>query len=99
MTGGVVESSAIAILDTRLGSIELKLDRLIRLEVHQQNHSIDIKRAFVRVEKIEDRLRDLEIALGEAAVRTSSNSGVITVFVSAAISIAVGVITWKVRGG
>lgn len=86
-------------LDKRLGSIEGKLDRLIRLEERQNNHSDDLKRAFVRIEKVEDRVRQLEIRDGAASVRTNHNSGAITIFVSALVSIVVGVITWKVRGG
>ncbi|MBL4799588.1 MAG: hypothetical protein JKY50_19465 [Oleispira sp.] len=82
----------------RLSSIENKLDRIIRVEERQNNHTDDLKRVFVRVEKVEDRVRQLEITAGEASVRTSGNSGAITVFVSALASIAVGIIVWNLRG-
>jgi hypothetical protein len=98
MSGGV-DSGSIAILDKRLGSIEAKLDSLIRLEERQESHAADLKRAFVRIEKVEDRVRTLEIRDGAAAVRTNSNAGAITIIVSSVVSIAVGVVTWKVRGG
>ncbi len=94
----VVEIS-VGELSNRLSSIENKLDRIIRVEERQNNHSDDLKRAFVRIEKVEDRIRQLEIAAGEASVRTNGNSGAITIFISAMVSIAVGVIAFKVRGG
>lgn len=83
----------------RLSSIEHKIDRIIRVEEKQNNHSDDLKRCFVRIEKCEDRIRQLEIADGASSVRTNHNSGAITLFVSALVSIVVGVIAWKVRGG
>jgi hypothetical protein len=95
---GDVDSGSVAILDKRLGSIEAKLDSLIRLEERQESHATDLKRAFVRIEKVEDRVRQLEIRDGATAVRTSSNAGAITIIVSSVVSVVVGVITWKVRG-
>lgn len=95
---GRVDLGSIAILDKRLAGIEEKLDSLIRLEERQESHAVDLKRAFVRIEKIEDRVRQLEIRDGATAVRTNSNAGAITIIVSSVVSIVVGVITWKVRG-
>lgn len=82
----------------RLSSIENKLDRIIRVEERQSNQSDDLKRVFVRVEKVEDRVRQLEIAAGEASVRTNGNSGAITIFVGAMVSIVVGVVVWNLKG-
>ena len=83
----------------RLGNIEHKIDRIIRVEERQANHSDDLKRCFSKVEKCEDRIRQLEITDGAASVRTNHNSGAITLFISALVSIVVAVIAWKVRGG
>lgn len=90
--------TAMQILDKRLGSIESKLDRLIRLEERQNTHSNDIKRVFVRVEKVEERVRQIELKASESGVRTASNAGAITIFISSAVSIIVGVIAWKIKG-
>jgi hypothetical protein len=93
-----VATGVIAILDKRLGSIEIKLDKLIRLEERQETQSADIKRVFVKVEKAEDRIRQLEISAGESSVRTNHNSGSITLFVSAITSVVVAVIVWNLKG-
>ena len=93
-----VVGESMADLDKRLGSIEGKLDRLIRLEERQNNHGDDLKRAFQRIEKVEDRVRQLEITEGAASVRTNHNSGAITLFVSALVSVVVGVIVWNLKG-
>lgn len=82
----------------RLSSIENKLDRIIRVEERQNNHTDDLKRVFVRVEKVEDRVRQLEITAGEASVRTGGNSSAIAIFVGAMVSIAVGVVVWNLKG-
>lgn len=89
---------SMADLDKRLGSIEGKLDRLIRLEERQNNHGDDLKRAFQRIEKVEERVRQLEITEGAASVRTNHNSGAITIFVSAVVSVVVGIVAFKLRG-
>lgn len=89
---------SLSILDSRLVSIESKLDRIIRVEERQNTHADDLKRAYIRIEKIEVRVRDLELNGSASAVLTKSNAGAITVIVSAVISVVVGVITWKVRG-
>jgi hypothetical protein len=85
-------------VSNRLRSIEGKLDRIIRVEERQSNQSDDLKRVFVRVKEVEDRVRQLEITAGEASVRTSGNSGAITVFVSAMVSVVVGVVVWNLKG-
>jgi hypothetical protein len=82
-----------------LASMNDKLDRLILLEERQSNLSLDVKRLVIRVEKVEDRARILEIAESTASVRTSSNSSTISVIVSAVVSVIVGVVVWNVRGG
>jgi len=83
----------------RLGNIEHKIDRIIRVEERQANHSDDLKRCFARVDKCEERVRALEITDGAAAVRTNHNSGAIGMFVSVLISIGVALVAWKMRGG
>lgn len=94
----VVEKQQMDLLDRRLGSIESKLDRLIRIEERQNTHDDSLKRAFERLEKCEDRLRELEINDGRSDVRTTQNSGVITTIVSAVVSVGVGLVIWTFRG-
>lgn len=89
---------SLSILDSRLVSIESKLDRIIRVEERQNTHADDLKRAYVRIEKIEVRVRDLELNDRTANEKTKNNSGAIAMIVSAVISVVVGVITWKVKG-
>lgn len=88
---------SLSVLDSRLVSIETKLDRIIRVEERQNTHSADLKRVFVRVENIETRVRDLELKDSAANVRTQSNAGAITVMISAIVSVVVGLLVWKLK--
>lgn len=88
---------SLSILDSRLVSIETKLDRIIRVEERQNTHSVDLKRVFVRVENVESRVRDLELNDRAANVRTQSNAGAITVMVGAVVSVIVGLLVWKLK--
>ncbi len=95
---GAVNSAEVTAVYKLLGTMNSKLDRLILLEERQNNQTSDLKRAFVRVEKVEDRVRQLEITVGESSVRTHHNTGTITVFVSAIASVVIGVIVWSLKG-
>lgn len=88
---------SLSILDSRLVSIESKLDRIIRVEERQNTQSADLKRVFVRVENLETRVRDLELSDSAGSVRTQSNAGAITVIVSAVVSVVVGLLIWKLK--
>lgn len=80
-----------------LASMNDKLDRLILLEERQSNLSLDVKRLVIRVEKVEDRARILEIAESTASVRTNSNSSTISGIVAAVVSVIVGIVIWKLK--
>lgn len=88
---------SLSVLDSRLVSIETKLDRIIRVEERQNTHSVDLKRVFVRVENVETRVRELELKDSATNVRTQSNAGAITVIVSAVVSVVVGLLIWKLK--
>lgn len=81
----------------RLGNIEGKLDRLVRLEERQSTHDDSLRRAFDRIEKVEDRVRVLEIADGRAEVRTAGNSSTIGLFVGAVVSVGVAAVVLMVK--
>lgn len=99
MTGEAhaTEQFSQAELFRRLGNIEGKLDRLVRLEERQNTHDDSLKRAFDRIEKLEDRVRVLEIADGRADVRTTGNSSAIAIFISALVSVGVAVAVMVVK--
>lgn len=88
---------SLSVLDSRLVSIETKLDRIIRVEERQNTHSVDLKRVFVRVENLESRVREVELRDSAESVRTQSNAGAITVMISAIVSVVVGLLIWKLK--
>lgn len=88
---------SLSILDSRLVSIESKLDRIIRVEERQNTQSADLKRVFVRVESLETRVREIELNDSATSVRTQNHSGAISVLVSAVVSVVVGILVWKLR--
>lgn len=86
----------------RLGSIEAKLDVVIRLEERQKNTDESIKRVHKRLDNHGDRLRSCETELGAGKVITSSNTRISWLIVTAVItclgSIVTGVVVFNLTG-
>lgn len=93
MTGSVSEVELLR----RLSSIEDKLDRLVRVEERQATHDDSLRRSFERIERVEDRVRVLEISAGQASVRVDGNSGVLERIIGFVLVIAAGVVGWWVK--
>lgn len=84
-------------LERKLGSIESKLDRLIVIEERQRNQVQETKRAFGRLNELEDRVRDIEIEVGKSGIKTTGNSNVIWAAFTFALTIGASVVAFNLR--
>jgi hypothetical protein len=95
VTGSVSEVELLR----RLSSIEDKLDRLVRVEERQATHDDSLRRSFERIERVEDRVRVLEISAGQASVRVDGNAGSLDRIIGFVLVVAAGLAAWWVKGG
>ena len=95
MTGSLDER--MGRLEQRLEGIDKKLDVLVRLEERQLNHDESLRRAFRRVELVEERLRNMEIKTSRQGVKTSSNEWVVRTLIGVFVSMAASLVVWHLK--
>lgn len=81
----------------RLSAIEDKLDRLVRLEERQNNHEDGLRRAFGRLDSLDERVRVLEVTGGKVEVKTGNASAFHSYVIGFAMSVATGVLVFFLR--
>ncbi|NIB44832.1 hypothetical protein HBA55_34950 [Pseudomaricurvus alkylphenolicus] len=85
-------------LDDRLERIEGKLDQVIRLEERQNNLQDEVTRAFGRIERVEDRVRAVEIENSSERVKTGTNEYGFRVIIGIGCTVASGLLVWHFKG-
>lgn len=93
------ENPGLAEYLTQLREINQKLDRLVLLEERQATHGDSIRRAYLRIEKIEDRVRTLEIRDGKVEIKTGHSSAFQSSVSGAAVTVLIALVVWVMKGG
>lgn len=90
-------------LDERLSAIDSKLDLIVRLEERQTNSDDALRRAFLRMDVLEGRVREVELrysdTTGRAESTTSANEWLLRSMVGFAFTAIGGVTVWIITGG
>lgn len=84
-------------LERTLSSIEGKLDRILVIEERQRNQTEETKRAFGRLNGLEDRVRVIEIEFGKSDTKTTSNSNVLWSGFTFLLAVASSIIAYNLR--
>lgn len=84
-------------LERTLSSIEGKLDRILVIEERQRNQTEETKRAFGRLNNLEDRVRVIEIEFGKTDTKTTSNSNVLWSGFTFLLAVASSIIAYNLR--
>jgi hypothetical protein len=84
-------------LEKTLSSIEGKLDRILVIEERQRNQTEETKRAFGRLNNLEDRVRVIEIEFGKSDTKTKGNSNVLWAGFTFLLAVASSIIAYNLR--
>lgn len=85
-------------LEQRLERIESKLDLIVRLEERQTNSDDSIRRAFHRIEKLEENINKLMVTFSSEQVKTGVNQKGLGWIFGVLGTVVGALVVWSVKG-